>query len=167
MTNGGGASENDRARRLTELLGFEVGPMISLFLCLCFSKITASNFMQSHTILKSYVHKYVNKPVLVLGGKGDVLRKVAERCKRYQSDISRVKYDWYKLRTSTGVHHFGCQGMESRVSYHRFNRLSLAAHLMHLSVYGLFMTSPLRRGRLLRLVCCFWIAFILTWAVAN
>jgi hypothetical protein len=35
--------------------------------------------MQSHTILKSSAHKYANKPVLVLGGKGDVLRKVAER----------------------------------------------------------------------------------------
>lgn len=88
MTNGGGASENDRARRLTEQLGFEVGPMISLFPRLCFSKITASNFMQSHTILRSSKHKYVNKPVLVLGGKGDVLRKVAERCKRYHTGLS-------------------------------------------------------------------------------
>ncbi|KAF8499592.1 HAD-like domain-containing protein [Russula emetica] len=56
-------SEIDRVRRLTELLGFE---------------ITVSNFIQSHTVLKSSTHKYVNKPVLVLGGKGDVLRKVAE-----------------------------------------------------------------------------------------
>lgn len=47
-------------------------------------KITPSNFMQSHTILKSSTDNYVNKPVLVLGGKGDVLRKVAERCKIYQ-----------------------------------------------------------------------------------
>jgi len=63
MTNGGGASEEDRSKRLTEQLGFEV---------------TTSNFMQSHTILKSITHKYANKPVLVLGGKGNVLRKVAE-----------------------------------------------------------------------------------------
>ncbi|KAF8482499.1 HAD hydrolase [Russula ochroleuca] len=63
MTNGGGASEKDRSKRLTEQLGFE---------------ITTSNFMQSHTILKSSTHKYANKPVLILGGKGDVLRKVAE-----------------------------------------------------------------------------------------
>jgi ribonucleotide monophosphatase NagD (HAD superfamily) len=88
MTNGGGASEKDRANQLTELLGFEVGPMISLFLRLCCSKITASNFMQSHTILKSSTHKYANKPVLVLGGRGDVLRKVAERCKRYHSGFA-------------------------------------------------------------------------------
>jgi len=63
MTNGGGASEEDRSRKLTEQLGFE---------------ITTSNFMQAHTILKSQAHKYANKPVLVLGGKGDTLRKVAE-----------------------------------------------------------------------------------------
>ena len=88
MTNGGGASEKDRARQLTELLGFEVGPMISLFPRLYFSKIAASNFMQSHTILRSSTLKYANKPVLVLGGKGDVLRKVAERCKRYYSSLS-------------------------------------------------------------------------------
>ncbi|KAI0279514.1 HAD-hyrolase-like-domain-containing protein [Russula aff. rugulosa BPL654] len=69
MTNGGGASEKDRARQLTELLGFEVGPMISLFPRLYLSKITASNFMQSHTVLRSSTHKYANKPVLVLGGK--------------------------------------------------------------------------------------------------
>ena len=88
MTNGGGASEKDRARQLTELLGFEVGPMISLFPRLYLSKITASNFMQSHTVLRSSTHKYANKPVLVLGGKGDVLRKVAERCIRYHSGHS-------------------------------------------------------------------------------
>jgi hypothetical protein len=34
--------------------------------------------MQAHTILKSQAHKYANKPVLVLGGTGDTLRKVAE-----------------------------------------------------------------------------------------
>ena len=34
--------------------------------------------MQAHTILKSQAHKYADKPVLVLGGNGDTLRKVAE-----------------------------------------------------------------------------------------
>ncbi|KAH8984516.1 HAD hydrolase [Lactarius akahatsu] len=63
MTNGGGTSEVDRSRKLTEQLGFE---------------ITTSNFMQAHTILKSHAQKYANKPVLVLGGKRDALRKVAE-----------------------------------------------------------------------------------------
>ncbi|KAI0295868.1 HAD-like domain-containing protein [Multifurca ochricompacta] len=63
MTNGGGVSEEDRSKQLTERLGFEITP---------------SNFMQAHTILKSFAHKYANKPVLVLGGKRDVLRKVAK-----------------------------------------------------------------------------------------
>ncbi|KAI9510922.1 HAD-like domain-containing protein, partial [Russula earlei] len=63
MTNGGGANEEDRSKRLTEQFGFE---------------ITTSMFMQSHTILKSSAHKYADKPVLVLGGKRDVLRRVAE-----------------------------------------------------------------------------------------
>jgi hypothetical protein len=41
MTNGGGASEKDRARRLTEMLGFEVGPlMLPKDYCLQFYAIT-------------------------------------------------------------------------------------------------------------------------------
>ncbi|KAI0259217.1 HAD-like domain-containing protein [Gloeopeniophorella convolvens] len=63
MTNGGGASEEARAKRLTEQLGHE---------------ITTSNFMQAHTILKSLAHEYANQSVLVLGGRRGVLRKVAE-----------------------------------------------------------------------------------------
>jgi ribonucleotide monophosphatase NagD (HAD superfamily) len=82
MTNGGGASEEDRSKRLSEQLGFEVGPKYSSFRRLRCCKITTSNFMQSHTILKSAVHKYADKPVLVLGGKRDILRNVAERCER-------------------------------------------------------------------------------------
>lgn len=38
MTNGGGASEKDRSKRLTEQLGFEVSPIISLYPRLCCSK---------------------------------------------------------------------------------------------------------------------------------
>ena len=38
MTNGGGASEKDRSKRLTEQLGFEVSPIISLVPRLCCSK---------------------------------------------------------------------------------------------------------------------------------
>lgn len=80
MTNGGGASEEDRCKRLTEQLGFEVGPGMFFSRILMRAKITTSNFMQAHTVLKLTAHKYANKPVLVLGGKHDVLRKVAERC---------------------------------------------------------------------------------------
>ena len=59
--------------------------------------------------------------------------------------------------------------MEPRVSCHRLDRLSLdrLAYLTRLPVSGHFMTSPLRRGRLPRLVCYIWTVFILTWAVAN
>lgn len=78
MTNGGGASEEDRSERLSEQLGFKVGPTLLPFRRSCYFKITTSIFMQSHTILKSSAHKYTNRPVLVLGGRGDVLRRVAE-----------------------------------------------------------------------------------------
>ncbi|KAJ8480740.1 hypothetical protein ONZ51_g6464 [Trametes cubensis] len=37
-----------------------------------------TQILQAHTILKSVVHKYENKPVLVLGGRNDDVRKVAE-----------------------------------------------------------------------------------------
>ncbi|THH18163.1 hypothetical protein EW146_g2776 [Bondarzewia mesenterica] len=63
MTNGGGALEEERCQKLTSLLGFEIKP---------------SQFMQAHTILKSCAHKFADKPVLVLGGKTDELRKVAQ-----------------------------------------------------------------------------------------
>lgn len=41
-------------------------------------QIEPSQLIQAHTILKSVVHKYADLPVLVVGGKYDVLRKVAE-----------------------------------------------------------------------------------------
>ena len=37
-----------------------------------------SQIVQAHTILKSVVKKYADKPVLVLGGRNDVVRKVAQ-----------------------------------------------------------------------------------------
>ncbi|KAG2128036.1 HAD-like domain-containing protein [Suillus bovinus] len=63
LTNGGGASEEERCRKLSSQLGVQIRP---------------DQFIQAHTVLKSIVHNYVNVPVLVLGGKGDTLRKVAE-----------------------------------------------------------------------------------------
>ncbi|CDO77700.1 hypothetical protein BN946_scf184969.g51 [Trametes cinnabarina] len=41
-------------------------------------KIHSNQIVQAHTILKSVVHKYADKPVLVLGGRNDTVRKVAE-----------------------------------------------------------------------------------------
>ncbi|TFY68676.1 hypothetical protein EVJ58_g861 [Rhodofomes roseus] len=63
LTNGGGTSEEARCSKLTSILGFEIGE---------------KQFVQSHTILKTIVDKYANLPVLVLGGRNDEVRKVAE-----------------------------------------------------------------------------------------
>ena len=119
MTNGGGASEEDRSKRLSEQLGFEVGQNILPFRRSCYFKITTSTFMQSHTILKSSAHKYTNRPVLVLGGRGDILRKVAERCKRMKTLVlPHLMTTGYQLRSQTCVYNFGHQGMEPPVSSH-------------------------------------------------
>ncbi|KAJ8596368.1 HAD-superfamily hydrolase [Rhizopogon salebrosus TDB-379] len=64
LTNGGGVGEEERCRKLSSQLGVQ---------------IHTEQFIQAHTVLKSVVHKYEDVPVLVLGGKGDTLRKVAER----------------------------------------------------------------------------------------
>lgn len=63
LTNGGGVSEVERCRKLSSQLGVQIHP---------------DQFIQSHTVLKSIVHNYVDVPVLVLGGQGDTLRRVAE-----------------------------------------------------------------------------------------
>ncbi|KAG1742113.1 HAD-like domain-containing protein [Suillus lakei] len=63
LTNGGGVSEEERCRKLSSQLGVQINP---------------DQFIQAHTVLKSVVHKYADVPVLVLGGKGDTLRRVAE-----------------------------------------------------------------------------------------
>ncbi|KDQ62256.1 hypothetical protein JAAARDRAFT_30147 [Jaapia argillacea MUCL 33604] len=63
ITNGGGSSEEDRCLRLTKQLGFDIKP---------------TQFIQAHTILKSIVEEYAETPVLVLGGKYDMVRRVAK-----------------------------------------------------------------------------------------
>lgn len=63
LTNGGGVSEEERCRTLSSQLGVQ---------------IHTDQFIQSHTVLKSSVHNYADVPILVLGGKGDTLRRVAE-----------------------------------------------------------------------------------------
>ncbi|KIM45076.1 hypothetical protein M413DRAFT_441735 [Hebeloma cylindrosporum] len=62
LTNGGGIEEHERAERLSQQLGFPIHP---------------SQYCQAHTVLKKFAHGYRDKPVLVLGGKRDVIRKVA------------------------------------------------------------------------------------------
>ncbi|KAF9268774.1 HAD hydrolase [Marasmius fiardii PR-910] len=63
LTNGGGKSETVRAEKLSASLGVKLHP---------------EQIIQAHTVLKGIVDKYANSPVLVLGGKKDELRPVAE-----------------------------------------------------------------------------------------
>ncbi|RDB24812.1 putative CDP-alcohol phosphatidyltransferase class-I family protein C22A12.08c [Hypsizygus marmoreus] len=63
LTNGGGVGEEERCQKLTQQLGIKISP---------------SQYVQAHTILKSLSHKYADEPVLVLGGKLDAVRRVAE-----------------------------------------------------------------------------------------
>ncbi|KAF5351899.1 hypothetical protein D9756_007478 [Leucocoprinus leucothites] len=63
LTNGGGVSEQIRCQKLTKQLGFS---------------IDNDQYIQAHTILKTLAHKYDKEPVLILGGRLDTLRKVAQ-----------------------------------------------------------------------------------------
>ncbi|KAK0212590.1 HAD-like domain-containing protein [Desarmillaria ectypa] len=63
LTNGGGVSESARAKGLSDKLGI---------------KITPSQCIQAHTILQQQVSQYANEHVLVLGGRRDEIRRVAE-----------------------------------------------------------------------------------------
>ncbi|BGP18599.1 hypothetical protein JCM10213_004232 [Rhodosporidiobolus nylandii] len=63
LTNGGGSLEIDRSKKLTKELGVE---------------IAEHQIVQSHTIFRSLVPLYGDKPVLVVGGNGDRCRRVAE-----------------------------------------------------------------------------------------
>ncbi|KAH9913466.1 HAD-like domain-containing protein [Epithele typhae] len=63
LTNGGGVGEEARRLKLSKQLGVD---------------LDVDQIVQAHTMLKSIAHKYADKPVLVLGGRTDVVRKVAE-----------------------------------------------------------------------------------------
>ncbi|KAL5631444.1 hypothetical protein ACGC1H_007085 [Rhizoctonia solani] len=63
LTNGGGVVEDARAKELSTQLK---------------TTIKTSQVIQAHTIVKSLVPKYKGKSVLVLGGIGDSVRRVAE-----------------------------------------------------------------------------------------
>jgi ribonucleotide monophosphatase NagD (HAD superfamily) len=94
MTNGGGVSEADRCRRLTAQLQREISP---------------SQYIQAHTILKSIAHSYAEDPVLVLGGRPGVCRKLAEeseksRCAlRDEYSLQRFRYGFKNAYTSLDV----------------------------------------------------------------
>ncbi|GAA5825149.1 hypothetical protein JCM10212_006274, partial [Sporobolomyces blumeae] len=63
LTNGGGSLELARSKRLTHELGVPIGE---------------HQIVQSHTIFRSFLPKYADKPVLVVGGVGDNCRQIAE-----------------------------------------------------------------------------------------
>ena len=63
MTNGGGTSESERARRLTASLGI---------------RIEGEQIVQAHTVLKTVAVNYQNDAVLILGGDG-MIERVGER----------------------------------------------------------------------------------------
>ncbi|THH26679.1 hypothetical protein EUX98_g7513 [Antrodiella citrinella] len=56
LTNGGGVSEEAKAEQLTSIIGHEINPQ---------------RVILAHTVLKSLAGKYVNEPILVLGGEND------------------------------------------------------------------------------------------------
>jgi len=62
LTNGGGLGEEERSKKLTKQLGFQIEP---------------KQLIQAHTILRDISHKYSEQAVLVLGGKLDTVRRVA------------------------------------------------------------------------------------------
>lgn len=83
MTNGGGVGEADRCRRLTKTLGVEVKHFANILTCYILKniiQIKPSMLIQAHTILREKAAAYADQHVLVLGGKRNQLREVAERC---------------------------------------------------------------------------------------
>ncbi|KAF9047367.1 HAD-like domain-containing protein [Panaeolus papilionaceus] len=70
LTNGGGIGETERAQKLSKQLGRPASYR---------NIISPDHYLQAHTILKKYAHEYHDKPVLVLGGKLDVVRNVAKQ----------------------------------------------------------------------------------------
>jgi len=63
MTNGGGVPDAKRRALLSKDLGVELSP---------------NQLVQSHTPMAPFMAAYADKPVLVIGGRGDAARKVAE-----------------------------------------------------------------------------------------
>ncbi|BGP26418.1 cardiolipin synthase [Rhodotorula toruloides] len=63
VTNGGGSLESERCKKLTKELEVEIGE---------------HQIVQSHTVFRSLVPQYADKPVLVVGGIEDRCRRVAE-----------------------------------------------------------------------------------------
>ncbi|KAF5345366.1 hypothetical protein D9758_008501 [Tetrapyrgos nigripes] len=84
LTNGGGYTEQARSEKISKQLGFEISPR---------------QVIQAHTILKEWVGKYADSPVLVLGGRGTEMRQVAER----QAIPLQASYGFRKVYTPIDI----------------------------------------------------------------
>ncbi|KAH7912262.1 HAD hydrolase [Hygrophoropsis aurantiaca] len=109
LTNGGGMSEVERCRKLSKQLGVRIDP---------------AQYIQAHTVLKSVAHKYANAPVLVLGGKGNTLRAVAES---YGFNQVYTSLDILSWNQSVWPLYNLTQGEHSSVKNADFSQLSFAA----------------------------------------
>lgn len=78
LTNGGGISEETRAQKLRAQLGINVC-LYSFTIDQTHSfKIENYQCVQSHTILSTLEYKHRHENVLVLGGRREDVRKIAE-----------------------------------------------------------------------------------------
>lgn len=82
VTNGGGSLESERCKKLTKELEVEVRRLFPgtcpLRLIHTLLQIGEHQIVQSHTVFRSLVPQYADKPVLVVGGIEDRCRRVAE-----------------------------------------------------------------------------------------
>ena len=74
-------------------------PLNNLTLCL---QIHPTQYIQAHTVLKTVVDKYADVPVLVLGGRNDDVRKVAER-HAWSPLLTFTKFD-VRIATASNGH---------------------------------------------------------------
>lgn len=79
LTNGGGSTEAQRAQKLTGQLG---------------APIDDQQILQAHTILKTKAYEFADKPVLVLGGRTNECREVAE------------EYGYKQVYTTLDIHNW-------------------------------------------------------------
>jgi ribonucleotide monophosphatase NagD (HAD superfamily) len=70
-------------------------------------QIKPDRCVQAHTVLKTLPHKYANAPVLVLGGKNDSVRQVAERLNFSHTYIQQGKVTDLHLQLwfQTSIHY--------------------------------------------------------------
>ncbi|CEQ42412.1 SPOSA6832_04222 [Sporobolomyces salmonicolor] len=112
VTNGGGTLESARCKKLTKELGVEIGE---------------HQIVQSHTIFRSFVPRYADKPVFVVGGNSDHCRQVAEA---YGFKHVYIPADVLRWQPSAWPYH---KLTEKEMAYSRdvdFSTISFAAVLV-------------------------------------